>query len=72
MSNGFKDREKGFETKYQHDQEMLFKITARRNGWRTVVMPTAASPRSSVTPKKNRKAETAMFMQAAEAPWVRM
>ncbi|MEE8334461.1 MAG: DUF1476 domain-containing protein [Alphaproteobacteria bacterium] len=31
MSNGFKDREKGFETKYQHDQEMLFKITARRN-----------------------------------------
>ena len=31
MSNGFKDREKGFESKYQHDQEMLFKITARRN-----------------------------------------
>ncbi len=31
MANGFKDREKGFESKYQHDQEMLFKITARRN-----------------------------------------
>ncbi len=31
MSNGFRDREKGFESKYQHDQEMLFKITARRN-----------------------------------------
>ena len=32
MSNGgFNDREKGFEAKYQHDQETLFKITARRN-----------------------------------------
>ncbi len=31
MANGFRDREKGFESKYQHDQEMLFKITARRN-----------------------------------------
>lgn len=32
MSNGgFKDREKGFEAKYQHDQETQFKITARRN-----------------------------------------
>jgi len=31
MSNGFEDRKKGFESKYQHDQEMLFKITARRN-----------------------------------------
>lgn len=31
MSNGFKDREKGFESKYQHDQEKLFKVTARRN-----------------------------------------
>ena len=27
----FKEREKGFEAKYQHDQEMLFKITARKN-----------------------------------------
>ncbi|MBC7987605.1 MAG: DUF1476 domain-containing protein [Sphingomonadaceae bacterium] len=27
----FKDREKGFETKFAHDQEMAFKITARRN-----------------------------------------
>ena len=27
----FKDREKGFENKFAHDQEMLFKITARRN-----------------------------------------
>ena len=31
MADGFKDREKGYEAKYQHDQEMLFKITARRN-----------------------------------------
>lgn len=31
MSDGFNGREKGFEAKYQHDQEMLFKITARRN-----------------------------------------
>jgi len=27
----FKDREKGFETKFAHDQEMAFKIVARRN-----------------------------------------
>lgn len=27
----FKDREKGFETKFAHDQEMAFKVTARRN-----------------------------------------
>ena len=31
MADGFKDREKGYEAKYQHDQEMLFRITARRN-----------------------------------------
>ena len=32
MSNGgFNDREKGFEAKYQHDQETQFKIVARRN-----------------------------------------
>ena len=32
MSNGgFNDREKGFEAKFQHDQETQFKITARRN-----------------------------------------
>lgn len=31
MADGFKDREKGYEAKYQHDQEMLFKITAHRN-----------------------------------------
>ncbi len=32
MSNdGFSDREKGFEAKYQHDQETQFKITVRRN-----------------------------------------
>ena len=31
MSNGgFNDREKGFEAKYQHDQETQFKIIARR------------------------------------------
>jgi hypothetical protein len=31
MTSSFKDREKGFEAKYKHDQEMTFKITARRN-----------------------------------------
>jgi len=31
MNDGFKDRQKGYEAKYQHDQELLFKITARRN-----------------------------------------
>jgi len=32
MSNGgFNDREKGFEAKYQHDEETRFKINARRN-----------------------------------------
>jgi len=35
-------------------------------------MPTSASPRSSVTPKKKRKAETAAFMVVAEAPSHRM
>ena len=27
----FKDRKKGFENKFAHDQEMLFRINARRN-----------------------------------------
>ena len=27
----FKDREKGFEAHYKHDQETQFKVTARRN-----------------------------------------
>ena len=27
----FEEREKGFENKYKHDQDKLFKITARRN-----------------------------------------
>jgi hypothetical protein len=27
----FDEREKGFEAKYKHDQEALFKVTARRN-----------------------------------------
>ena len=31
MNDGFKDRQKGYEAKYQQDQEMLFKITARKN-----------------------------------------
>lgn len=31
MTNSFNDREKGYEAKYQHDQETLFRITARRN-----------------------------------------
>lgn len=29
--NTFKDREKGFENKFAHDQEMLFRANARRN-----------------------------------------
>jgi len=29
--SSFDDRKKGFENKYQHDQEMLFKIQNRRN-----------------------------------------
>jgi hypothetical protein len=28
---GFKDREKGFENKFAHEQEMQFRISARRN-----------------------------------------
>lgn len=31
MTSSFKDREKGFEAKYKHDQETTFKINARRN-----------------------------------------
>lgn len=31
MSGGFKDREKGFESKFAHDAETQFKIMARRN-----------------------------------------
>lgn len=27
----FEDREKAFESKFAHDQEMLFRVTARRN-----------------------------------------
>jgi hypothetical protein len=29
--NSFDDREKQFEAKFQHDQELQFKVTARRN-----------------------------------------
>jgi hypothetical protein len=29
--SSFDEREKGFEAKYKHDQETLFKVTARRN-----------------------------------------
>lgn len=29
--SGFDDREKGFEAKYKHDQELGFKVIARRN-----------------------------------------
>jgi hypothetical protein len=31
MADGFKDREKGFESKYAHDEELRFKVMARRN-----------------------------------------
>ena len=37
-------------------------------GSRTPIIPTAASSRPSVTPKKKRKPETAVFMLVAEAP----
>lgn len=30
MSNGFKDREKAFEGKWAHDEELRFKVEARR------------------------------------------
>ncbi len=30
MSNGFKEREKAFEGKWAHDQELRFKVEARR------------------------------------------
>jgi hypothetical protein len=31
MADAFKDREKGFESKWAHDEEMRFKVMARRN-----------------------------------------
>ncbi|HTT99036.1 MAG TPA: DUF1476 domain-containing protein [Rhizomicrobium sp.] len=31
MTDGFKDRERGFENKWAHDAEMRFKVMARRN-----------------------------------------
>ena len=31
MGGGFRDREKGFESKFAHDEEMRFKIMNRRN-----------------------------------------
>ena len=31
MTDAFKDRERGFESKWAHDEEMRFKVTARRN-----------------------------------------
>ena len=31
MGGGFKDREKGFESKFAHDEEMRFKVMNRRN-----------------------------------------
>jgi hypothetical protein len=31
MTDAFKDREKGFESKWAHDEEMRFKVMARRN-----------------------------------------
>ena len=43
-----------------------------RRGSRTVVMPTRASSRPNVTPKKNRKAETAAFIEVAEDPFERI
>jgi hypothetical protein len=31
MTDGFKDRERGFENKWAHDADMRFKVMARRN-----------------------------------------
>jgi len=31
MTDGFKDRERGFENKWAHDAELKFKVMARRN-----------------------------------------
>jgi hypothetical protein len=31
MEGGFKDREKGYENKWAHDEELRFKVYARRN-----------------------------------------
>jgi hypothetical protein len=31
MSDGFKEREKGFESKWAHDEDLRFKVMARRN-----------------------------------------
>ncbi|MGB0695990.1 MAG: DUF1476 domain-containing protein [Rhodospirillaceae bacterium] len=31
MTDAFREREKGFEAKYQHDQEHLFRVIAKRN-----------------------------------------
>ncbi|MGH6871543.1 MAG: DUF1476 domain-containing protein [Rhizomicrobium sp.] len=31
MADGFKEREKGFESKWAHDEELRFKVMARRN-----------------------------------------
>jgi hypothetical protein len=31
MTDGFKDRERGFESKFAHDEELRFKVMARRN-----------------------------------------
>ena len=44
------------------------RITGSLRGSRTVVIPWLASFRPRVTPKKKRKADTAAFMEVAEAP----
>jgi len=31
MVNGFDQRKRAFEAKYQHDEEMIFRVTSRRN-----------------------------------------
>ncbi len=46
--------------------------TGSLRGSRTVVIHAAASRRPSVTVKKKRKAETAAFIDRAEAPLERM
>jgi hypothetical protein len=44
----FDDRERAFETKFAHDQEMQFKITARRNR----LLGEWAAERMSLTPEE--------------------
>ena len=50
----FDEREKGFEAKYKHDQEIQFKVTARRNRLWACGRPSSSGypgRRSTLTPR---------------------